>query len=230
MNILKKIYYNKYTNKSFSLSGVDLVIDRIFKNILNGIYIDIGCNHPIKHNNTYKLHKKGWKGINVDLDDESINQFKKLRPNDYNICTVVSDKEEDTKVYFYHERSAINTISEDLKNSRNNKPVRTFNKKSTTLEQIIDNSIYASSKINLLSIDIENYEYNILKNFNFKKYNIDVIVVEIHDYNQEKLEIYNQSIEYILNSNIYNLLIKNDYKMINWIQSDVIFVRNNFEL
>ena len=230
MNILKKIYYNKYTKKSFSLSGVDLVVDRIFKNTLNGIYVDIGCNHPIKYNNTYKLHKKGWRGINVDLDDESIKQFNILRPKDHNICAVVSDKEEDTKIYFYHERSAINTISEDLQNSRNSKPAKTFCKKSLTLEQIIDHSVYASSKINLLSIDVENYEYNILKNFNFEKYKIDVIVVEIHDYKQEKLEIYNQSIEYVLNSNVYSLLTKNNYKMINWIQSDVIFVRNNFRL
>ena len=81
-----------------------------------------------------------------------------------------------------------------------------------------------------MSIDVENYEYNILKNFNFEKYKIDVIVVEIHDYKQEKLEIFNQSIEYVLNSNVYSLLTKNNYKMINWIQSDVIFVRNNFLL
>ena len=145
-----------------------------------------------------------------------IKQFNILRPKDHNICAVVSDKEEDTKIYFYQERSAINTISEDLQNSRNSKPAKTFYKKSLTLEQIIDDSVYASSKINLLSIDVENYEYNILKNFNFEKYKIDVIVVEIHDYKQEKLEIFNQSIEYVLNSNVYSLLTKNNYKMINW--------------
>ena len=52
MNYLKKIYYNKYSKKSFSISNVDLVINRIFKNLNNGIYVDIGCNHPIKYNNT----------------------------------------------------------------------------------------------------------------------------------------------------------------------------------
>ena len=29
-NIFKKIYYNKYTKTSYSISGVDLVIDRMF--------------------------------------------------------------------------------------------------------------------------------------------------------------------------------------------------------
>ena len=53
MNFLKKIYYEKYTKKSYSISNVDLIINRMFSKINNGIYIDIGCNHPIKFNNTY---------------------------------------------------------------------------------------------------------------------------------------------------------------------------------
>ena len=44
--ILKKIYYEKYTNKSYSISNVDLIINRMFSKIKNGIYVDVGCNHP----------------------------------------------------------------------------------------------------------------------------------------------------------------------------------------
>ena len=54
-NLLKKIYYKRYTKTSYSISGVDLIIDRIFSKIRNGVYIDLGCNHPIKYNNTYLL-------------------------------------------------------------------------------------------------------------------------------------------------------------------------------
>ena len=53
MNFIKKLYYDKYTKKSYSISSVDLVIDRMFANSNNGIYLDVGCNHPIKFNNTY---------------------------------------------------------------------------------------------------------------------------------------------------------------------------------
>jgi len=57
--LIKKIYYEKYSKKSYSISNVDLIIDRIFRDIPKGIYIDVGCNHPIKYNNTYLLHKRG---------------------------------------------------------------------------------------------------------------------------------------------------------------------------
>ena len=89
-NILKKIYYNKYTKKSYSISNVDLIVDRIFSKTKKGIYIDVGCNHPIKYNNTYLLYKRGWNGINIDSDEKSINAFNKLRKDDFNVKSIIS--------------------------------------------------------------------------------------------------------------------------------------------
>ena len=70
----------------------------------------MGCNHPIKHNNTYLLYKRGWRGINIDSDIKSIQEFKKLRPEDYNINTLVSSNKNKIKYYFYHDRSPLNTV------------------------------------------------------------------------------------------------------------------------
>jgi len=80
----------------------------------------------------------------------------------------------------------------------------------------------------LLSIDIENHEFEALKNFNFLKYKVDVLVVESTDANLKKLEMCNQSLDFITKSKIYNLIIKNGYKFVNWIHSDLVFVRNDF--
>jgi FkbM family methyltransferase len=223
-----KIYYKKYSKKSYSISNVDLVLERLFKDINQGVYIDVGCNHPIKYNNTYLLHKKGWCGINVDADNSSIKLFNIFRKKDYNVNCVLSDKEEIKDFYFYHERSAINTLSKELVNSRKTKPAKTIKIKSKTLNQILENSPFNLNKINLLSIDIENHEYEVLKNFNFSKYKIDVIVTECIDLSLKKLEIYNQSLNFVMNSNIYKLLVSNNYKLINWVHSDLVFVRNDF--
>jgi len=231
--ILKKIYYEKYTNKSYSISYVDLIINRMFSKIKNGIYVDVGCNHPIKYNNTYLLYKRGWRGINIDLDKKSIDEFNLIRNKDYNIQALISSEENINKeIYFYHERSAINTVSKDLIDYRNSKNEDFQIKKqlTSTLNKIIEDSPFKDKKINLISIDIEDHEYEALKNFNFNKYKIDCIVSEIHDYNQEKLEIYNQNIESIINNKLYNMLIKNNYKLINWVNSDLIFVRKDFKL
>ena len=195
MKILKELYYNKYSKKSFSISSVDLILERIFSNFKNGIYLDIGCNHPIKYNNTYLLFKKGWKGINVDLDKDSIKQFNLMRKNDHNVNVLITSKDNEEKdLYFYHKRSAINTISKDLAEKRQTKPINIKKLKGLSINTLIEKSPFQGKKINLLSIDIENYEYEALKEFNFNKYNIDVIVSEVTDLDSSTLELYNNSL------------------------------------
>ena len=43
-------------------------------------YVDIGCRHPVLHNNTYLLEKYGWRGFAVDLEFYT-PEWKKYRPN-----------------------------------------------------------------------------------------------------------------------------------------------------
>ena len=230
-NLLKKIYYERYSKKSYSISSVDLIIDRLFSTISKGVYLDVGCNHPIKYNNTYLLHKKGWSGINIDLDKNSINEFNNMRKNDYNVQELVGSVDgEEKEIYYYHERSAINTVSKALADKRETKPQKIIKKKTKSLNKIIESSPFNNKKINFMSIDIENYEYEVLKYFNFQKYEIDVIVTEYTDMDQLKLETHTQSLDYMLNTNLYKLLRENNYKLINWVNSDLVFVRNSLDI
>ena len=77
--IQKKIISKKFY---YSFSGVDAIIENIFRNKKKGFYVDVGCQNPIKNNNTYLLHKKGWFGLNIDLDKDNIDIFNVSRPND----------------------------------------------------------------------------------------------------------------------------------------------------
>ena len=205
----------------------------MFSKVEKGVFIDLGCNHPIKFNNTYLLYKRGWRGINIDLDKESIDEFNKIRDKDYNIQSLISTNiGEEKEIYYYHSRSAINTLSKELLEHRNTKKdsIKILKETTNTLENIIEKSPFKNKKINLLSIDIENHEYEALKNFNFAKFRIDVIVIEIHDLRQKKLEIYNQSLDFVVNSKIYKLLTNNSYKLVNWVNSDFVFVLEDFNL
>ena len=101
INLIKKLYYEKYTKKSYSISNVDLIIDRMFSKVKKGVFIDLGCNHPIKFNNTYLLYKRGWRGINIDLDKESIDEFNKIRDKDYNVQSLISTNIGEEKEIYY---------------------------------------------------------------------------------------------------------------------------------
>ena len=230
MIFFKKLYYTRYKKSSYSISNVDLIIDRIFSKIKKGIYVDIGCNHPIKYNNTYLLYKKGWNGINVDSDEKSISEFKRFRRDDHNVNSLISGSRKKINYYFYHDRSALNTVDSKLARQRKTKPKKIIKMKTSTLNEILEQSPYKNKKINLLSIDIENHEYEVLKNFNFKKYKIDMIVTECLNLRLRKLETQNQTLEFVLKSSVYKLLKKNNYKLINWFNSDLIFFNKNSKI
>ena len=116
-----------------------------------------------------------------------------------------------------------------MANTRKNKYKEIKKIKGRSLNSVVEETKYKNLKIDLLSIDIENYEYEALKNFNFKKYDIDLIVTEVTDIKSKNLEIYNLSLDKILESELYKLLIKNNYKLINWINADLVFIKKTFQ-
>ena len=77
------LYYNIYIRnfKFFfhnSQFGEDKKIIKLFNKNEKGLYLDVGCFHPIRQNNTYLLYKLGWKGINIDLNPLSIKLARHL--------------------------------------------------------------------------------------------------------------------------------------------------------
>ena len=118
--IIKNIflYYNIYIRnfKFFfnnSQFGEDKRIIKIFKGKKNGTYLDLGCFHPIRQNNTYLFYKLGWHGINIDLNPLTIELFNVARPNDINICAAISSKKGNKDLFFDHDLSSLNTINKN---------------------------------------------------------------------------------------------------------------------
>ena len=201
--------------------GLDVVIKDIFKNKKKGIYIDVGCHHPLINNNTYLLYKNGWRGINVDLDFSSIDMFNYFRPDDCNKLKAVSNIKGFTKFYFFHNRAHKNTISK--KSSTGAKLIKRI--ETDTLDNIIKKSKFLIKKIDFLSIDVEGNELNVLKGLNFKKYKPKVVVLEFIDPSIK--EFYGHKIENIMSSKIYKFMKNRNYKLVNWIHDDLVFISKN---
>ena len=211
------LYYNLYIRnfKFFfhsSQFGEDKKIIKLFKEKKNGTYLDLGCFHPIRQNNTYLFHKLGWKGINIDLNPVSIELFNIIRPKDINICMAISGKKGLKNLFFDHELSSLNTISKNhtlfLKEAFGKKNLKKKIIKTNTLNNILkENKI---KKIDFMNIDIEGNELEVLKTLNFKNLDIKVICIEIMNYDIYSKNITNnkKKIVTILKKNNYDLKFK----------------------
>ncbi len=209
-----KIFFPK---KSYSMYGEDLVLKKFFKKKQKGIYIDVGCYHPIDGNNTYLLHKKGWRGVNIDINKLSIDLFNQARQEDKNINIAVSNNSKKVKLYYRKQINMLNTIDKKFAKTSFKKGFKTKTISSNTLDSIIDKTNLKNKKIDFLNLDVEGNELNALKSFNLKKYKPRLICVEIH--NREVIKkndnYYKKSQTYkFLNSRGYKLFWKNGFSFI----------------
>jgi len=225
LNLYRRKY--KYKKISYSLNAVDLIIDYIFKNKNNGFYLDVGSQHPISNNNTYLLFKRGWCGINIDLDKKNIDLFNTARPNDINLNLAISSDVAEKKLYFYHDKSPINTLDKVVSDFQTAtiKEIKTI--KTTTLDITLQ-SLKLNNKIDYMNLDIEGHEMEIFKAFDLSLYKPSVISVEFLDLNMKYLEFKNNDLQRIVNSDLYKHLHNNNYHFVNWLHGDLIFVHRDF--
>tara|TARA_B100000427_G_scaffold60746_1_gene47813 strand:+ start:554 stop:1285 length:732 start_codon:yes stop_codon:yes gene_type:complete len=223
-SFLKKFYYfyNIYIrNYKFLNNGSQFGEDRFilnkFKKNYNGKFLDIGCYHPTKHNNTYLLYKNGWSGINIDLNPLTIELFNFARPRDENLNVAISDEESTRKLYFLDELNTQNTLDNNhlsfLKDHHNIQSSEITEKeiKTKKIDQILtDYNLY---NIDFMNIDIEGHEVNVLKKLNFDKFSIKLLCVEMINHN-ETSKINNKEIDDLLKKNNYKLLEKFDFNYI----------------
>jgi len=225
LNLYRRKY--KYKKISYSFNAVDLIIDYIFKNKNNGFYLDVGSQHPISNNNTYLLFKRGWSGINIDLDKKNIDLFNTARPNDINLNLAISSNVAEKKLYFYHDKSPINTLDKVVSDFQTATVKEIKRIKTTTLDIALQNLKF-NNKIDYMNLDVEGHEMDIFKAFDLSVYKPSIISVEFLDLDMKFLEFKNNDLQRIVNSDLYKHLLNNKYHFVNWLHGDLIFVHREF--
>ena len=213
-SFLKKFYffYNIYIRNfkflfNSSQFGEDKKILELFDKDFKGVYVDLGCFHPTRSNNTLEMYKKGWHGLNVDLNPLTIDLFNYARPFDINICSAISNKKTTKKLFFLGDLDSKNTLDPNHKNwlskhfkiSKRDFKIRSV--KTNTLNSLLKK--YDFYQIDFMNIDLEGHELEVIKSINFKKFNIKVICVEILNYNKESKYKKKQLISYLRKKGYY---------------------------
>ena len=191
--LLRKVVFRKFSRSFYSQFGEDTALENLFDKSLdfNGFYVDVGCFHPKQFSNTYFLYKKGWRGINIDMDELKIKGFNLVRGDDINICCPVSDKKDIVKACSYGRYGLTSTIDKKLINSESAYNLRDM--ETNTLTNLISNTKYKDKQIDLLSIDAEGHDLQVLQSLDFSIYKPRIVIIELHSLRLDD----------IINSDIY---------------------------
>ena len=142
----------------------------------NGVYVDVGCYHPIDYSNTYIFYQRGWHGIAIDPNPNWSAAWQKFRPRDTFVNSAVSSSPESMFYLMNRLYPACNRLLTEAPATVS--PDDTLITVHTrTLTNIVD-ELLPHTKIDLLNIDCEGYDLQILQTLDFAHIKPRVIAAE----------------------------------------------------
>ena len=182
------------------------IIKSILKNKKQGFFVDVGCYHPFRFSNTYLLYRRGWRGINIDMEQHKINLFHIARKEDVNITAAASDQVQELYLHSQKRNDLGAHLSSDVNISKETVTTK-------RLDDIIGTTKYKGRKIDLLSVDVEGHELQVLRSLDFSIYSPSVIIVELHS----------NSLSQIIESGIHHYLDSKHYNIRSFTPSNLIY-------
>lgn len=168
----------------FSQCGQDRFVDLLFtKPGYQGVFLDIGANHPITINNTYYFEKKGWTGLAFEPITDICMEWKEKRSTP---CLNIALGSETRDIEFLlHDKDYLSHRSE-MGERKAVDPVEPKNEEGQiiTVKQRNINDVlneYNIHNIDYCSLDVEGCELEILNSLDFNTNTIKVFSIENED-------------------------------------------------
>lgn len=198
----------------FSQFGEDLLLQSLFKGVVNGFFVDIGAFDPVYFSNTYLLSKRGWKGINVEPNPNSFERFRSMRPNDINSQVAVSDTE---GIIPFKQEGPISKIVADQPRGHD-VPIIEVN--SLRLDSILDQNLPQDQKIDLMTIDCEGHDHVVLGSNDWSRFRPQILLVEeFSDSKKNASSNFLESVDYcpLIRIGLTNFYVDHENPIRNWV-------------
>lgn len=197
--------------KSYSQAGEDIIVNFLLNYSDSKTrcrsYLDIGCNHYKKLNNTYSLYLKGIRGVLVEANPKFIDELRNNRPDDIILNVGVGDVTGD-KIPFYIMNGdglssfSLETVQKVMSEAKWLEIVETIDVPVMTFNDIIEK--YYDEVPTVVSIDIEGEELKVLRSIDMESYRPYLYIIETVEY-KTKIVSGNKRID------IIDFMENNDY-------------------
>ena len=175
----------------------DVFADFLIQNNYNKTFLEFGATDGIDLSNTHFLENYSkWKGVLGEPDPQWHERLKKNRPDSKIITKCIWKKTGETLDFLSSENGVLSTINSfrysDKDSMSENSKLRNNKFKNFKIESISLNDLIRDEFNDIapsyISVDTEGSEFEILKNFDFKKYQPIFFTVE-HNYTSNQKSI-----------------------------------------
>lgn len=186
--LLTNIFF-PHVRRSYSQSGEDIIISDLFGRL--GIqhpgYLDIGANEPVALNNTYRLYRRGCKGVCVEPNPDLYKKLSAKRKRDVCIhAGVAFDERREADFYLFsgkaHGLSTFSKQEAEFWEHTGNVEVGKFKPSAVIKTPLVNiNDLmqkYFSPHPNLVSMDVEGLDLQIAETIDFNKFKPEVFCIE----------------------------------------------------
>lgn len=198
-NLLTRTLF-PHVRRSYSQSGEDIIISDLFNRlrIKPLTYLDIGANDPVSLNNTFRLYQRGGSGVCVEPNPILCDKIRRKRKRD--ICLnagVAFDEKREADFYVFSQKfSGLNTFSKeeaDFWEQEGNEEIGKHKVEKVVKMPLLNiNELmahYFRPHPNLVSIDVEGFDFQILKGIDFNRFKPEVFCIETLGFAEDNREI-----------------------------------------
>ena len=174
----KKSLLSGHAQMHYSQFGEDILLSKLLPE-KSGFYVDVGAHHPKRYSNTYLLYQRGWCGVIIDPNPQTITLFRRVRPADVSICAGIGSAGK--KTYYRFSDPAVNTFVEDEAKRWKSKSWITFLGTEEIEIQPLARVLGAMENplpIDLLTIDAEGMDLEVLESNDWNTYIPKIVIVE----------------------------------------------------
>lgn len=213
---IRKLHWNRKPIGGVSYSGgyEDWLIDSIIRGIgidyCNMRYLELGVMDPVVSSNTYYFYERGARGILVEANPNLIPRIKKIRPDDLIINKAIYNINNAIIPFYISNEPGLSSVFEDhIEGVDEWRKIGLYQK--IQIETITVNTLLNDiPTVDLLSIDLEGYDYEALSMVNFDKYRPKVIIAELNWFDLPRRKMYQQIVNLLYKCG-YMLYYQNDY-------------------
>lgn len=224
MKLLDRAIFKFFkASRTYSQAGEDSILSFLFNSYGREVksYLDVGTNHPKMGNNTYLFYRNGARGVCVEPNPELARLISRSRPGDICVNAGVSAGESSDADFYVMSSHVLSTFSKEealeLDAAGKYKIDKVITVPLMNINAIMHENF--SSVPDLVSIDVEGWNEEIIKSFDFNACRPFCFCVETitfsEDNNGKKLD------------GIFDVFSQNKYTLFADTRVNSIFVNNN---